>query len=389
MKYFHLVWAALMRRKARTIFTVLSVLAAFLLFGLLDSVRVTFADAGKSMVGLDRLVTVPKASASQLPKSLLSQVQEVPGVKEVAYAIWFGGIYQDPKNSFPDLAVSDNYFDVYSEMRLPPAQSRAFHNTRTGAVVGAALAKKFGWKIGDRIPLQATVYPQKDGDHVWTFLIVGIYHSADPASHTDKTEEWVFFFHWKYFNEASYTGNDKVDMYIEKITNPLMSDQVANAIDALSINSDHETKSQSENAWQVAYFKQFVDVGPIVTAIMAAVFFTLLLLTGNTMAHAVRERIPELAVLKTIGFSHRGVLLLVIAESVLLMLIGGVIGLLLATAVVAEIKHVFHGLPFTYIDEMIWFNAIGLMIAIGLIAGALPALRGMRLKVVDGLAARA
>lgn len=388
MKYLHLIWAALLRRKARTIFTVLSVLAAFLLFGLLDSVRVTFADAGKNMSGLNRLVTVSKTSSDQLPKRFLQDIQSVTGVKEVAYAVWFGGIYQDPKNAFPDLAVSDDYFDLYPEITLPPAQLKAFQSTRIGAVVGAKLAKKYHWKIGDRIPLQATAYPKKDGDHAWDFSIVGIYHSANPANHSDKTEESVLFFHWKYFNEASYTGNDKVDMFIEKIATPLMSDQIAHEIDLLSNNSDHETITQSEDAWQVAYFKQFVNAGPIVIAIMMAVLFTLLFLTGNTMAQSVRERVHEWAVLKTLGFSHRNVLLLILVESVLLILIGGVAGMLIASGAVAVIKHVFRGLPLTYLDFKIWLSGIALMLLVGLVAGVLPAVRGMRLKVVDGLAER-
>src|SRR5690348_3368621 len=176
MKYLHLVWAALFRRKTRTIFTLLSVLAAFLLFGLLDSVRSAFAEAGNSVAGVDRLVTISKISFTmQLPKSLLPRIQAIPGVKDVAYANWFGGVYQDPKNFFPNEAVSPNFFDLFPEFELPADQRQAFNTTRTGAVVGEDLAKKFGWKIGDKIPLNATIFPQKDGSNTWTFDLVGIY----------------------------------------------------------------------------------------------------------------------------------------------------------------------------------------------------------------------
>ncbi|MEO7149442.1 MAG: FtsX-like permease family protein [Rhodanobacteraceae bacterium] len=387
MKYFHLVWAALFRRKTRTIFTMLSVLAAFLLFGLLDSVRTAFADAGNSVAGVDRLITISKVSFTmELPKSLLTRIHAVPGVADVGYANWFGGIYQDPKNFFPNEAVSDNYFGLFSEFVLPTAQRKAFRDTRTGAVVGAALAKKYGWKIGDKIPLQATIFPQKDGSNAWTFDLVGIYHASNPKQ---VAQENVLFFNWDYFDEARQFGNGNVGWYIEKLTDRNQADRVAHAIDALSANSDHETKTETESAFNVAFVKQFADIGAIVSAIMAAVFFTLILLTGNTMAQAVRERIPELAVLKTIGFSSRSVLLLVLTESILLVLIGGVIGMILAAVVVGGVKAALGAtLPMADVDASIWLVAIALMLGIGLVVGVLPALRGMRLKIVDALAGR-
>jgi putative ABC transport system permease protein len=295
MKYFHLIWAALFRRKTRTFFTIASVLAAFLLFGLLDSVRNAFGDASNNVAGVDRILTISKISFTvSLPQSLLARIQAVPGVKEVAYANWFGGIYQDPKNFFANEAVSENFFDVYSEFVVPPAQLEAFKNTRTGCIVGEALAKKYGWKIGDKIPLQATIFPQKDGSNTWTFDLVGIYSVKDSKQ---KNEEQVLLFNWKYFDEARQFGNGRIGWYIEKLNDANQADQVAKAIDAISANSDHETKTESENAFNRSFVSQFADIGLIVGGIMSAVFFTLILLTGNTMALAVRERIPELAVL--------------------------------------------------------------------------------------------
>ncbi|MFO1506630.1 MAG: FtsX-like permease family protein [Lysobacterales bacterium] len=387
MKYFHLVWAALMRRKTRTILTMASVLAAFLLFGLLDSVRTAFADAGRTVVGVDRLVTVSKLSFTvQLPLSLQARIEQVPGVSVAAFANWFGGVYQDPKNFFANFAVSDNYFDAIKEMKLPPDQLQAFRDTRTGAVVGARLAKRFGWKVGDKIPLEATIWPQKDGGNTWTFDLVGIFHVDDPKL---KPEEDQLLFHWKYFDEARQFGNGMVGWYSILISDPAQADRIAHAIDAISANSDHETKTETENAFNASFVSQFANVGLIVSAIMAAVFFTLILLTGNTMAQAVRERIPELAVLKTIGFSSRSVLLLVLAESVLLVLIGGFIGMALANVVVAAVKEKMGGMfPIADVDHRIWLSGIGLMVLIGLIVGVLPALRGMRLRIVDALAGR-
>jgi putative ABC transport system permease protein len=387
VRYFGLIWSALFRRKTRTVFTLLSVVAAFLLFGLLDSVRTAFASAGQSAAGASRLITISKVSFTlELPLSLYMRIQAVPGVSEATYANWFGGIYQDPKNFFANEAVAPNFFDIYSEYQLPPAELSAFDATRTGTVVGARLAQRFHWKIGDRIPLQATIFPQKDGSNTWTFDLVGIYHIANPR---ERSQEDQMFFHWKYFDEARAFGNGRVGWYIEKVAQPKDADRVAQAIDAISANSDHETKTQSEDAFQAAFVSQFADIGLIVGSIMGAVFFTLILLTGNTMAQAVRERIPELAILKTIGFSNRSVLGLVLAESVLLLAIGGAAGLALAELAVSVIRaRLGDQIPMLPVGISIWLEGLALMALIGLLVGTLPARRGMRLRIVDALAGR-
>jgi putative ABC transport system permease protein len=387
MKYLQLVWAALLRRKSRTIFTLLSVLAAFLLFGLLDSVHSAFTAGSRDVAGVDRLVTVSKVSFTlSLPKSLYQRIQALPGVRAVTYANWFGGIYQDPKNFFPSEAVAPNFLSLYPEWTLPDAQRKAFRDTRTGAVVGASLARQFGWKIGDRIPLQATIFPQKNGSNDWSFDLVGIYHVTDPKL---VSEENLFFFNWDYFDEARQFGNGNVGWYITKVADAGQADQVAQRIDALSFDSDHETKTQSQQAFNVAFVSQFADIGLIVGAIMGAVFFTLILLTGNTMAQAVRERIPEIAVLKTIGFSNQSVLSLVLAEGITLLLVGAAVGLILA-GVVASVVRLKYGtaVPLNPVDREIWLQGLGLAVAVGLIVGALPALRGMRLRIVDALSGR-
>jgi putative ABC transport system permease protein len=387
MKYLQLVWAALLRRKTRTLLTLLSVLAAFLLFGLLDSVRSAFANAGSAIAGVDRLITVSRLSFTvSLPKSLLARIQALPGVERVTYANWFGGVYQDPKNFFPSQAVADNYFDLYPEWRLAPAERAAFKATRTGALVGASLAGKFGWKVGDRIPLQATIFPQKDGNNTWTFDLVGIYHIDDEKL---RAQENALFFNWEYFDEARQFGTGSVGWYVTRVADRSAADRLAAAIDALSTESDHETKTQTEQAFNAAFVSQFADIGLIVGAIMAAVFFTLVLLTGNTMAQAVRERIPELAVLKTIGFANHTVLLLVLAEAIVLILAGGALGMALAGVVVEAVRSAIGaGVPMAPVGVSAWLRATALMLAIGLAVGALPARRGMRLKIVDALAGR-
>jgi putative ABC transport system permease protein len=388
MKYMHLIWAALFRRKSRTFLTLVSILAAFLLFGMLDATRAAF-DSGDSVIGVDRLITTSRYSIIQsLPVSLQTRMESVPGVKSVGYANWFGGIYQDPKNFVLSFAVSDNYLDIYHEMELPADQRKAYETTRTGAIVGEALAKRFGWKVGDKIPLQSTIFPQLNGDKTWPFDIVGIYTPAKGAANgTDQQ----FFFHHKYFEDANafHSVGTTVGWYVVKLTSADKADSVAKAIDALSANSDHETKTQTEQAFNASFAKQLGDIGLIVSAIMGAVFFTLILLTGNTMAQAVRERTNELAVLKTIGFSSQSVLGMVLAEGILLLVLGGVLGLALAGVVVPIVAKGSGGmLNLPPIGASTWILGVVLMVVIGALVGALPAIRAMRLNIVDALAGR-
>ena len=385
MKYLSLVWAQLFRSKTRTLLTLLSVVTAFLLFGMLDSVRVAF-NAGGSVDGANRLVTTSRLSITQsLPVRLEQQIRTVPGVKDVTYAMWFGGIYQDPKNFFPSFSVAPNYFDVYTNLQLPPEQLKAFQDTRTGAVVGETLAKEFGWKIGDTIPLQATIFPRQ-GSNDWPLQLVGIFRSKDRAAASGEERQLVM--NWSYFDESNDYIKGQVSWYTVALDNANQASRVAQAIDALSMNSDRETKSQTESAFQQSFAKQFADIGLIVTSIMGAVFFTLLLLTGNTMAQAVRERIPELAILKTLGFKDGLVLVLVLVESVLLVGLGGVIGMGLARVILPGLAGKAQGMLPATIPLQTWIVGAVLIVLIGLVVGVLPALRAKRLKIVDALAGR-
>jgi putative ABC transport system permease protein len=384
MKYLPLLLSALLRKKTRTALTLLSVAAAFTLFGMLDAVRVAF-NAPQSVAGIDRLIVASRFSIIQpLPYADLVRIRQVPGVRKVAYANWFGGVYQDPKNFFANIAVSaQSYLDIYPDIVLPEAQRQAFLGTRTAAVVGESLAKRFGWKIGDKIPLKATIFPRKNGDNVWTFDLVGIYHAAQPEL---RSMEQQMLFRYDYFDEGRQFGQGTVGWYIVKVDDPADADRVAHAIDHLFANSADETKTQSEREFQLSFAKQIGDIGLIVTAIMAAVFFTLLLLTGNTMAQAIRERIPELAVLKTVGFSNHAVLVLVLCESVTLLLLGGVAGLLLARLGLPLISAASSGQLDLVMPLQSWVLGMGLMLLIGIIVGLPPALRAMRLRIVDALA---
>ncbi|GAA3934706.1 ABC transporter permease [Luteimonas lutimaris] len=385
MKYFSLIWAQLFRSKTRTLLTLLSVVAAFLLFGMLDSVRVAF-NSGGSVEGANRLIVASRLSITQsLPIRLLPQIEAVPGVNKVAYAMWFGAIYQDPKNFFPSFSVSDNYFELYRDFDVPAEQLQAYQKNQTGAIVGASLAKRFGWKIGDTIPMQATIFP-RGGSNEWPLQLEGIFTARNKE---ERGAENQMFLHWKYFDEANDYIKSEVSFFTVQLANPNQASRVARAIDALSANSDHETKSQSESEFQQAFAKQFADIGLIVTSIMGAVFFTLLLLTGNTMAQAVRERVPELAVLKTLGFKDGTVLVLVMVESVLLVVLGGLVGLGLAAVIMPGVAAASGGtISLPQVPTQTWLLGLGLMLAIGIVVGLLPALRAKRLKIVDALAGR-
>lgn len=385
MKYFSLVWAQLFRSRTRTLLTLLSVVAAFMLFGMLDSVRVAFS-AGGSVDGANRLVVASRLSITEmLPMRLANEIAAVPGVRRVAYAMWFGGIYQDQRNFFPNFSVSPNYFEVHGEFEVPPEQLRAFQDTQAGAIVGESLARKFGWKIGDTIPLQATIFP-RNGSNDWPLELKAIFRMRDRSQVQAENQ---LMMHWKYFNESNDYIRDRVSWFAVQLADPDDASRVAQAIDALSANSDHETKTQTESAFQQSFARQFGDIGLIVTAIMGAVFFTLLLLTGNTMAQAVRDRIPELATLKTLGFTDATVLALVMVESVLLVLIGGLAGLALAAGVMPGVSAASGGMiALPGVPAQTWLTGLALMVAIGVIVGLLPALRASRLRIVDALAGR-
>lgn len=380
MKYLPLVWAGLWRKRARTVFTLLSIVTAFLLFGMLQGVIAAF-DRSLEAAAVDRLTVVSKVSFTEpLPYSYLSQIESIPGVARVAYLSWFGTYFQDRKNfvfSFPLDPL--RYFPMYPELKLPPEQLQALVRTRTGAVIGRKLADKYGWKIGDRVPLHSVIWTKADGSSDWQFDIVGIYDAAS------SQQAQSFFFNHEYFNEARSFGKGTVGWYVVKVRDPNLAPQVAQAIDRRFANSPDETKTQTEKEFGQSFIKQQGDINFIVRAILGAVFFTLLFLTGNTMMQSVRERIPELAVLKTLGFSDRRVLGLVLAESLVLCLVAAALGLALAAAVFPAMAE-YIGETRMPPEVLISGAAVAALLAV--VTGLPPALRAKRLNIVDALAGR-
>lgn len=382
MKFLPLIWRNLTRRKIRTIFTTLSIFIAFLLFGVLMALKAAFS-MGVDVAGADRLMMIHKVSFIQtLPRSYLERIRAVEGVTAITHASWFGGIYQKPSNFIAQFAVDpESWLQMYPEYTLPDEQKKAWFANRTGAVVGVDTASRFGWKIGDRVPLQGTIY-RRPGDSPWEFTIDGIYDS--PVAGTDKTQ---FFFHYNYLNETigGSFGSDEVGWYIVKVEDPARADAVAQRMDALFANSPAETKTATEKVFAADFAKQVGDIAAITTAIAAVVILFILFVAGNAMAQSIRERTNELGILKTLGFNDRSVLTMVLAESSLVAVLGGAVGLGLAWLLIAQGDPTGGLLPIFHFPPRDLLFGIGLVLMLGLLAGTIPALQAGRLKIVDAL----
>jgi putative ABC transport system permease protein len=376
MKYKSLIMANLFRKKLRTTLTIGSFVVALFLFGLLVVVHGAF-NQGVDVAGADRLDVINKTSIIQpLPYSYRDQILRIPGVKAITYDNWFGGVYQDEKNFFPQFAIDpENQRVVFPEFVIPDDQWKAFLEDREGAIAGSGIAKRFGWKVGDRIPIKGAIYP---GD--WEFNIRGIYTGS--RDNDDLTQFW---FHYKYLDERRQYGKGLVGWYTVKLDTPDDSTRVVKAVDTMFANSPYETKTETEKALASDFAKQFGNIGFLISAVGSVVFFTLLLVTGNTMAIAVRERIGELAVLKAVGFNDRFVLFLVLGESLMIAAIGGAIGLALCKLMTLGGDPTHGFLPFFYLPGPMILLGFGVALAVGVLAGILPATSAMRLRVVDAL----
>lgn len=381
MKYLPLLLRSLLRHKVRTALTMLSIAVAFLLFGLLAALETAFG-MGVEVAGADRLVTIHKVSLIQLlPISYADEIRRVPGVTDVCHQTFFGGKYQDSSHFFMQMPVDAACeLRVYPEFRLPEEQKKAWLADRQGVIVGRATADYFGWKVGQRIPMQATIWRKKDNSTTWEFNIDGIYEGAEKGTDTS-----LFLFHYDYFEESRLFGQGQIGWYVIRVADPAKAAEVAQRIDALFANSPAETKTTTEKAFAQAFAKQVGDIGFIVRSIMGAVFFTILLVAGNTMAQSVRERTSELAVLKTLGFTDARVLVLVLVESCAIAGIGGGLGLGLAYLATAAGDPTKGMLPSFYIPVPQFAIGIALVGTLGIVTGIFPALRAMRLRIVDAL----
>jgi len=384
VRYLPLLWAGLFRKKTRTILTLLSIVVAFALFGLLQAVEVAF-ESGADTADAKRLLTTARYSIIEpLPMAYRRRIEQVPGVVGVAFADWFGAKYQNESNAFPVFAVDPaRYLDMYPEFTIPREQREAFVKTRTGAVAGKRLVDRYGWQIGQKLPISSEIHPKTDGSMSWEFDLVGIIDADDPAvrGNTD-----VVLINVAYFDEARQSGRGKTGWYIVRIADSSQARAISAGIDGLFMNSPDETKTQPEKEFALGFAKQIGDIGALVTRILLAVFFTILILTGNTMAQSIRERIPELAILKTLGFSDGKVTALVLAEAVLLLVLGGAVGMGAAVAAMPALNGSTGGrFPPLFVGLDTWLLAAGIAAAVALVIGLPPALRANRLKIVDAL----
>lgn len=381
MRFVHLVWLGLTRRRGRSVLTLVSVAAALMLFGLLASVYGVFTSVGKNAAAAHRLVTIARGSYMVgLPVGLYGQIEAVPGVRAASYVSGFYGTYQTLKQPVGGEAVGPDYFRVFPQYTLARAARRAYRNSQMAVLAGRMLAKRYHWTVGEQIPIRSPGFVRRNGSAVWTVRIAGLYTSKP------RDMENAILMHWSYLDLGRAVHRGRVDAFLERIAHTRQAAEIARRIDALSANSSHQTKTQLSSVLAARMVRQVADVGLIVHAIMGAVFFTLVLLTGNAVAYAVRERTAEWAILKTVGFSGRAILALVLAESLGLLVIGALGGLLLADAVRFGVllRHGVH-LPLAPVAGAIWAQGVTLAVLVGIVVGALPALRAARLSVAAAL----
>jgi len=383
MKFFFLIWSNLKRKPLRAALTLLSIFVAFVLFSLLAALKLAFA-GGALLADANRLIVRHRVSFIQpLPHAYMARIARVPGVSSVSHQTWFGGIYQDPKNQLGTFPVDPEAFLAMNpEVSLPEDQKQAWLKTRTGAIIGRTLATRFGWKIGDHVPLKSPIWPNKTGD-AWEFDIVGIYDGSKKTADTSG-----FFFRYDFFDEARLYGNGTVGWYQVRVDDSKRVAEIAAAIDAEFANSPAETKAESEGAMFQGFAQQIGDIGLIVTAIVAAVFFTILVVAGNTMVQSVRERTQELGLLKAVGFTNQLVLGVVLGESIVVTLLGGLLGLLIGWLLVSALGQstfVRTYFPLFFIPVRDLIAGVGFALGLGFLSGILPAIQAMRLRLADAL----
>jgi putative ABC transport system permease protein len=377
-----LMWANLWRRRTRTVFTLLSVFVAFLLFSTLAATRQAFV-GGLDLIGNERLLTIHKSGLIfSMPIAYRSRIAGVDGVDAVSIGIWMQGYFQEPRNFVPLIAIDDDsYFQMYREIVVPPGQFADWRSERTGAIIGKTVAARRGWMIGDTIPLRSGIYRRDDGSNTWDFKVSGIYDVTNKAFDTESV-----LVHYKYINESRTFDRDNVGWFIIKLKDPNEAAEVANAVDAMFANSPRETKTSSEKAFAESFTSQIGNVGAIVTYVVSAVLLSMLIVTASTMGQAVRERTAELAVLKAIGYSELRVLGLVLGESLLLTCFGAALGLglgyLLCSALARQLTMFMPAFWLT--GESVAIGA-GIAVLLGFVSGIWPAWRAMRMRMIDAL----
>ncbi|MFT4809361.1 MAG: putative ABC transport system permease protein [Paraglaciecola sp.] len=379
MKDLYLVYKNLTRKKMRLFLTTFTIFIAFLIFGAVMTLQGAL-NSGVEMSADNRLVVVHKTNfTNPLPYSYVNKTEILEGVKDVTHANWFGGYYQHPTNQVVTFAVDpESYFKVYPELIVPPEQLNTWFNNQTGILVGERIALANGWKVGDRIPLSSNIFSHKDGGQTWTFLINGIFKGEDA-----KTDTSYVLFHYKYFKETQSWGGDNIGWLILTTQDASMNESVAKAIDTNFANSNAETDTSTEQAFNKAFIEQIGNIGLIIFGVVFMAFFTILIVVGNTMVLAIRERTGEIAVLKTLGFESSRIFKMVLIESCLLSFLGGLLGLGAAYIIIkGASEHVARFLPNLILDQNIVLQALTYMLLLGLVTGIAPAISALRLNII-------
>ncbi len=374
-----LVYKNLTRKKMRLFLTCFAIFIAFLIFGSVSALKGAL-DSGVEMSADNRLVTVNKINFTQpLPYSYVNKTKSIKGVKDVTHANWFGGYYQQPSKQLVTMAVDgETYFDVYEELNVPADNYQQWMKNQTGLLVGERIAKSYGWKVGDRIPISSNIFSHKDGGHTWEFTVEGIFTPDEK-----QTDSGYVIFHYKYFKESRTFGGNTVGWLVLTSDSPKINETVAKAIDVNFANSSFETETSTEKAFNKAFIEQIGNIGLIIYGVVFMAFFTILIVVGNTMVLAVRERTNEIGVLKTLGFTSMRIFKMILTESFLLAFLGGLLGIAAAVVIVNILSELLAGvLPNLIVGSKVFLEAIGYMFLLGLVTGIIPAVNALRLNII-------
>ena len=381
MKDVYLVLKNLTRKPLRLFLTVFATFIAFMIFGTLTSFQKAF-DSGIDLAADDRLIVLNKINFTQpLPISYVNRVRATEDVVAVTHLNWFGGYFQDPRNQFGMFAVDpENFVIVYDELVLADADRDAWFANQQGLIAGKSIAERFGWNKGDRIPINSNIFTQFDGSSTWEFDVVAIYEGVDPQTDTNSV-----YFHYPYFNETQSFGGDFIGFMGVRTSDPDRNEAVIAAIDDMFANSPAETETVPEKVFNKAFIEQIGNLSLILTSVVLAAFFVILVIVGNSMILSIRERTAEIGVMKTLGFTSGRIFRMVLAESLLVALLGGVIGLGVAGFLVTAINSAPIQLPTLVLGTEVWSEALIFMIGLGLITGIVPAMNALRLNIITAL----
>jgi putative ABC transport system permease protein len=381
VKDLYLVFKNLTRKPLRLFLTLFATFIAFTIFGTLTAFQQAF-DSGVDLAADDRLIVLNKINFTQsLPISYVNRVKAIDGVEAVTHLNWFGGYYQEARNAFAMFAVdAENFLNVYEELLITDAERSAWIADRQGLIAGKSIAERFGWQKGDRIPINSNIFSQRDGSTVWDFDVVAIYEGAEAQTDTSGV-----YFHYEYFNETQSFGGDFIGFMALRTSDASRNEAVIRAIDDMFANSPAETETVPEKVFNKAFIEQIGNLGLILTSVVLAAFFVILVIVGNSMILSIRERTAEIGVMKTLGFTSARIFRMVLAESLLLALLGGGLGLLAARFLVSLVNAAPIQLPTLVLGGSVWAQALAFMVALGFVTGIVPAMNALRLNIITAL----